>query len=288
MSHKCSSCLKTYTRKSSFTRHTLICELLHDSINKTKREKECESQENTDIPTHRELFLIVQELVLKNRQLETKVAELQKWADKKKKKINVIQWLNTSYVPQRTYTDMINSLIVTRDDLKILMSNSSSALPMIIGILRKTFPQSTDLPIYSFDQKVNTFYIYDIITATTAATTTTATHPPSPPPSPSPSPSPSPPPPTPPSWQLFSTKLFIKLLNKIYFKVLIELKEWHDENQEGIREIDSVGILYSKTMSKLMNTDFTPESKHLSKIRTEFYNYLKIDLKTIIEYDFEF
>lgn len=270
MSHKCSSCLKTYTRKSSFTRHTLICELLHDSINKTKREKECESQENTDIPTHRELFLIVQELVLKNKQLETKVAELQKWADKKKKKINVIQWLNTTYVPQRTYTDMINSLIVTRDELKILMSNSSSALPMIIGILRKTFPQSTDSPIYSFDQKVNTFYIYDIATttATTIATATTTT--------------------PPPSWQLFSTKLFIKLLNKIYFKVLIELKEWHDENQESIREIDSVGILYSKTMSKLMNTDFTPESKHLSKIKTEFYNYLKVDLKTIIEYDFEF
>ena len=140
-------CLKTYTRKSSFIRHTLLCEILHQS----KREKECDSQENTNIPTHHQLFLIVQELVLKNKQLETKVAELQKWADKKKKKINVIQWLETNVLPQQTYTHIISSLIVTREDLKMLMSNSS-ALPMIMEILRKTFSQQQQhqLPIYSF------------------------------------------------------------------------------------------------------------------------------------------
>jgi hypothetical protein len=277
----CSTCLKTYTRKSSFIRHTLICELLH---NKSKREKECESQENTDIPTHHQLFLIVQELVLKNKQLETKVAELQKWADKKKKKINVIMWLETNVLPQQTYTHIISSLVVTREDLKMLMSNSG-ALPMIIGILRKTFSQQQQhlLPIYSFDQKVNTFYIYDLAEAETEAETATeaeteaetatetkttkATNP---------------------SWQLFSTKLLTKLMNKIYYKVLVELNEWQNENEKSIREIDSVGILYSKTMTKLMSTDFTPESKLLSKIKTEFYNYLKIDLKNIIEYDFEF
>ena len=156
----CSMCLKTYTRKSSFIRHTLLCEILHQS----KREKECDSQENTNIPTHHQLFLIVQELVLKNKQLETKVAELQKWADKKKKKINVIQWLETNVLPQQTYTHIISSLIVTREDLKMLMSNSS-ALPMIMEILRKTFSQQQQhqLPIYSFDQKVNTFSFYCFI-----------------------------------------------------------------------------------------------------------------------------
>ena len=85
MTHSCGLCNKSYTRKTSYDRHVILCEILHQS----KREKKCKGQELSDIPSHTQLFLIVQELALKNQILETKMIEMQKWVETKKKKLNV-------------------------------------------------------------------------------------------------------------------------------------------------------------------------------------------------------
>ena len=82
MTHSCGLCNKSYTRKTSYDRHVILCEILHQS----KREKKCKGQELSDIPSHTQLFLIVQELALKNQILETKMIEMQKWVETKKKK----------------------------------------------------------------------------------------------------------------------------------------------------------------------------------------------------------
>jgi hypothetical protein len=59
----CPHCDKKYTRKSSYTRHVILCEVLHQ----TKREKKCAEEETTDIPTTRQLYNIIQELAIKYR-----------------------------------------------------------------------------------------------------------------------------------------------------------------------------------------------------------------------------
>ena len=43
--------------------------------------------------------------------------------------------------------------------------------------------------------------------------------------------------------------------------------------------------VYNKTLIKLMSANFTIE--YTSKIRINLYNYLKKDMKTIMEYEFE-
>jgi len=257
MTHSCGLCNKQYTRKTSYDRHVILCEILHQS----KREKKCKGQELSDIPTHTQLFLIVQELALKNQILETKMIEMQKWVENKKKKLNVLLWLNTNITPSITYTEWANGLNVTQDDLQYLIEQNIT--DTIAGIIRKNLlPQEgKSHPLFCFVQKSNVFYIYDNISSEQEKEQ---------------------------EWVLLTTEIFIKLLNKIHFKMVRELCIWRDKNREAIREVDSVGLLFCKTNTKLMGVNFAPESLLVSKVRTSIYNYAKTDLKNMIEYEFEF
>ena len=261
MTHSCGLCNKSYTRKTSYDRHVILCEILHQS----KREKKCKGQELSDIPTHTQLFLIVQELALKNQILETKMIEMQKWVENKKKKLNVLLWLNTNITPSITYTEWANGLNVTQDDLQYLIEQNIT--DTIAGIIRKNLQQEDGKshPLFCFVQKSNVFYIYDNICSEQKQEQGKEKE-----------------------WKLLTTEIFIKLLNKIHFKMVRELCAWRDKNREAIREIDSVGLLFCKTNTKLMGVNFAPESLLVSKVRTSIYNYAKTDLKNMIEYEFEF
>ena len=261
MTHSCGLCNKSYTRKTSYDRHVILCEILHQS----KREKKCKGQELSDIPSHTQLFLIVQELALKNQILETKMIEMQKWVETKKKKLNVLLWLNTNITPSVTYTEWVNGLNVTQDDLQYLIEQNIK--DNLAGIIRKNLLQEDgkNHPLFCFVQKSNVFYMYDDIGTEQGKEQEQEKE-----------------------WKPLTTEIFIKLLNKIHFKMVRELCAWRDKNREAIREVDSVGLLFCKTNTKLMGVNFAPESLLVSKVRTSIYNYAKTDLKSMIEYEFEF
>ena len=50
---------------------------------------------------------------------------------------------------------------------------------------------------------------------------------------------------------------------------------------------DEISILFNKAVIKLMNISFSQDS-NLSRIKNGLYNYLKTDLKSVVEFDFEF
>ena len=274
MTHSCGLCNKSYTRKTSYDRHVILCEILHQS----KREKKCKGQELSDIPSHTQLFLIVQELALKNQILETKMIEMQKWVETKKKKLNVLLWLNTNITPSITYTEWVNGLKVTQDDFQYLIEQNIT--DTLAGIIRKNLSYSVasaeeynqdgkSHPLFCFVQKSNVFYMYDDIGKEQGKEQEQKQEQEK-------------------EWKPLTTEIFIKLLNKIHFKIVRELCIWRDKNREAIREIDSVGSLFCKTNTKLMGVNFAPESLLVSKVRTSIYNYAKTDLKNMIEYEFEF
>ena len=80
---------------------------------------------------------------------------------------------------------------------------------------------------------------------------------------------------------------FAKLLKNIQNKLLILLSQWRITNKEQIDNNDSISILYNKTIIKLMNISFTQDATS-GKIKSNLYNYLKTDVKNMIEYEFEF
>ena len=247
----CEYCSKSYTRKLSYIKHTILCEVFH----KSKREKICEKEESTGIPSTKELYGIIQELALKYKILEEKMEDMHKWVDKKKKKLNVIQWLNVNVTPKITYTDWIQSLKASEEEVEILIEKSMTLT--VDSIFSKNLQDKPNhaYPIYCFIQKANIFYIFDDSIK---------------------------------EWRQMKPEELITLSKKVHSKILTAMCEWYKKNTREIIQNDKMSILYNKTMIKLMSSEFTIDSMYLSKMKASIYNYLKTDLTNIVEYDFEF
>ena len=118
--YQCCICEKNYIRKSSLERHQILCEFL----TKTKREKDILLEEEKDMPTYIELVGIVKELSIKYIGLQEKIENMEKWVDKKKKKINVIDWLTNNRIPPISFKEWIDGLSVLENDIEYLMQNN--------------------------------------------------------------------------------------------------------------------------------------------------------------------
>ena len=158
--HYCEYCNKQYTRKSSFNRHVILCEVM----NQSKRIRECEEQEETDIPTIKQLYSIIQELAISQKKMEEKMEMMQKWVDKKKKKINVIDWLTDNTNPSNTFEDWVSKLDVVQEDITLLTDNT--IVQTIINILKRNLLEddNSSYPIACFTEKSNKIYVYVDIT----------------------------------------------------------------------------------------------------------------------------
>jgi len=251
ITYKCTTCEKKYSRKSSYDKHLILC----DFLIKSKEEKKIINEESRDLPNYMQLVNIVQELSLKYVRLENQLSDMQKWVEKKKKKINVISWLNDTIYPTKSFLQWSASLQIEDRHFEFLLENT--IIQTIQLILEENVTNSSVqpeiLPIKCFSQKSNLFYIY------TAEV----------------------------GWHVMAFEDFIKILKPIQSKLLNTLIQWKTTNKQEIESDDKLSILYSKTIIKLMNISFTQDAT-TSKIRSQLYTYLKVDLKNLIEYEFEF
>jgi hypothetical protein len=263
----CNTCDKKYTRKSSLEKHSVLCAFLI----KTEREKQIQKEEERDIPSYLQLVNIVQELSIKYNKLENELTEMQKWVEKKKKKINVISWLNTNMETTITFSDWVNSFSIHEEHFQFLMNNTivdcfQNILEENLTTQKSKTETETVHPIKCFSQKNNLFYIYAI---------------------PIPIPIPNESIDCVCEWRQMSFDDFIYLLKVIQSKLLKALMLWKTKNKQYIEQTDSASILCNKTIIKLMEISFTKDTV-FGKIKTNLYNYLKMDLKNLFEYEFEF
>jgi len=246
---QCSICEKKYTRKSSLERHQILCEFLL----KSKREKLINNEETIDVPTYSELVLIVQELALKNTKLLEKMEKIEKWIDNKKKKINIIDWLENNRIPDITFEQRIINLNLNIDDSDIEYLKENTIFQTIHKVWEKAWEKECILPIACFSQKQNIFYIYNSDK----------------------------------KWMQMKTEDFLKLLQKLQHAFINVLYIWRQNHLQEINTNDSMSILYNKMIIKIMNISLIQDANY-SKIHANLYNYLKMDLKNMMEYEFEF
>ena len=251
--YSCVACNKHYTKKSSLDKHKILC----DFKMKTKRERQIEFEELGDLPDHIHLVKIVQELSLKIVSMEEKMSDMQKWVEKKKKKLNVIAWLNDNIVSTIGFKEWINTLfIVEAEHFEYLMENN------LFQTIQRVFEynlQKKDnfvYPIRCFAEKAGLFYICEKNQDGNS------------------------------DWYQLELADMILILKIFYNRMNKELTKWKLENQHNFDD-SKISDTFNKAVIKLMNLTFTQDA-NLTRIKNGLYNYLKTDLKSMIEYEFEF
>lgn len=248
--HSCIYCGKGYVKKSNLDNHLVLCDLLHNKSRKTL----CEDDELI-IPSSKNMYKMILELSKKINILDEKVEEVNKWVVKKKKKINVIVWLNLNVKPEITFENLYNKINITEEDINYLFENS--VINTLQNIFSKTIyssPSEQVEPIFAFIQKSNIFYIYENEDV---------------------------------GWTELKKEVLNKFLEKVYAKFVKYFINWKKNNSEKIKSDEKLENLCDKTSVKVYSLDLKNDST-FSKIRSNMYSSLKTDMKALIEYEFEF
>ena len=243
----CVHCGKGYIQRVNLNKHLIGCELLQRS--KTRLVVE----DADELPSQKKLYQMLIEMGEKYNRLESKVDEMNKWVTKKKKKINVIDWLNSNIVPNLTFDAVIHTIIVSDNDTNIIIENNFSEILNVLFSRTIYNFKENESPILAFVQKPNVFYIYN----------------------------------TEHVWVELTSELLRKFLNKIHTKIAKGFYDWRNNPDNKNKTDDKFRAMCDKTLLKLMNVEFTNDNT-LSKTKSAMYSRMKTDMKTLIEYEFEF
>lgn len=253
--YKCDLCHRDYARKSYLDKHRLLCEFLSKSV----KDHKLEIQEEDDTPSQRKLYEIILELSSKIVKMEEKIVELSKVAETKRKKINIIEWLNNCYKININFEQWLQNIKINRKHLEKIFDNDyTTGLCYIINELVE--PGKLDnnnneiiIPLKAIDQKKNIIYIYNNEEQ---------------------------------GWSIMSNELLQRLSGTLTKLIIGEFIKWQHENADKIEHDDRIGLICAQYMKKIMGSNLSCDQIN-NKIRSEIYKLIKVNLKTIIEYEFE-
>lgn len=240
----CKYCGKTYRRSSYLTKHQLTCEFL----SKTPKELRLETEEREDTPSVRQLYEIIMEMTIKYSKLEKKVEELTKYTESKKRKIDVIEWLNNNYSLKTNYNNFISSINLDITHLKLVFE--TDLITGIYQILLNYLSDINNLPIKAFDQKDNVLFIFND------------------------------------TWNKIKNEDFIALINIIRKQLNSLLIKWQETNNKKLSN-ETFAKIYMKNCQKVLGCNLSKE-KIMDKLHKDIYKHIKINLKNIVEYEFGF
>jgi hypothetical protein len=246
----CDICNKKYVKKASLENHKLLCAYRM----KSNREKQIIVDESSDKPTYDELVQLVRELSMKVVKMEEKMEEVSKFVSKKKKKLNVIEWLNVNVNATVSYAEWSakksNYLILEKEHIEYLMENS------LYETMEKVFEYVLSgrrdfvYPITCFNQKPGEFYVCD---KTNDAF----------------------------SWRKMDINIELSnLFGALQNSLITEITKWRTENVDEMKHNDKMSVKFNKAISKLMDMSFNPDPK-FNKMKTNLYNLLKTELNIV-------
>jgi len=253
----CVNCGKTYKKRENLTKHLVLCDFLKISKSFVPLD-----EDELVIPSSRIMYQLLIELGKKYNKLEEQMTEMTKWVSKKKKKINVIDWLNANITPNITTPNItFDSFMTSCDWLTILDVDidtiiSSTFYDAIHQVFSKTlFILEDIIPIFAFTQKTNAIYVFQGENN---------------------------------GWIELSREKMIKWFNKMHMKFVNAFYSWSKVKVlEYVSNKDKFDTIFDKTNIKLMSVDFHVESM-FSKMRGIIFNGMKKDMKALVEYEFEF
>jgi hypothetical protein len=248
--YTCYCCGKTYKKRETLDKHIVLCEIIDKS--KKKKSTLCIENEETIIPSQKQMYNILVELTLKYNKLEEKMEEAQVWIDKAKKKLNIVEWLNKNVKPVTTFGDLCeNKIIVTEENIEFLFKHTfiDTFFEVLIKNMELIKINDENSPIQSFTQKANKIYVYDTSDNNIL-------------------------------FEELSREKLVKFGKQIHFKIVKELIEWKNKRGISVDECEKTSQIYNNALMKLMTIDFKQETV-IGKIRTGLYNNFKVDMRSI-------
>jgi len=220
---------------------------------KSKRVVAADAEEAEDVMPISVVNLIVKELVVKMAKMEEEIAMLKKWANKEKRRVNLIEWLNEHETPPTApFVEWYKkTFAITRQHLELVFKyDIIQAIPYIVENLIGT--ETKNIPIKCFEQKANVFYVFGVERM----------------------------------WMQLSLQDFAKFVDHIHNKLIIENIKWQKENKSMLED-DSQYKEYLENNLKVLATKYDPDYMY-SQIKHKIFNYLKYNLSSVHEYEFIF
>jgi transcription elongation factor Elf1 len=250
-SRTCVYCGKEYKSKTNLDKHYVLCEITHRKDKKRTEREEIEDE----LPSRKQMYKIILDLTVKYNELQEKVDIMSKYVDVKKKKINIIEWLNTSMAPEEIFDKSFAQRIgIIEADVECIINKGNTFYDALQLLFDRTIYISSLQPMFALSQKANCIYIR-----------------------------------TESGWEELSREKLIYFLNIVHFNFVKSLSAWNKKNMEtkSTTENELLADVYSHATIKLMGVDFKKESI-LNKIKTSIYENIKKDMKSLIQHEFEF
>ena len=244
----CGTCGKSFIRKKSYQDHIIACEISHMSQYK----EECKGEEDESMFSPMEQNRIILYLARKVKNLEHKVDALTKYVERKKKKINIIDHLNDKYSDVKLYDFWLKNLTFDTNQLNYTFKHG--LIDGIYSFLEINLPIDDNVshPIKCFDQKHGKFYCMAEK-----------------------------------GWIMMDNKDIINCLRNVRSKLIMRFLAWKEEHKElydkDYRFQDKCNEYQFLVLGGKME-----EEVWIKRIKNKLYNYLKCDLKEIVECEFVF
>jgi len=242
----CALCGNKYIREKTRDRHFILCQI---KIGKPKRKSRVQQEEEgiyERLPTQREMARLIVNLTYKNDQLEQRVNELSKWVETKKKKIDVVLWLNSSgLVPSFSFNVWQTNVHIDAAGIQFFLQNDFYS--SFVEIFLTFNSHYGTLPLMAFDQKPNTIYCYQGV------------------------------------WEVLSNENLIYCFRLVHWRCIKAFRSWKNTSINNSAE-DPEFHAYNLAIIKWIEKDFTNLAT-LNRIKRDIYDKIQVNFKNMTEYE---
>ena len=242
----CVNCGKGYKTRCGLDKHLVLCELVH----KIKSGKKVTEEVEVEPPSPKMMYQMILQLAEKYQRLEEKTTEMNKWVVKKKKKMDVVAWLNESLKPDYEFEGISDRVIIDDADVEFMLDNCLHETIYRV-MFRLLASDDAVVPVFAFNQKQGVLYMYEKE-----------------------------------QWSELPADKLTRLLNNLQRKISKAMLDWKKKHRDEINASDAFATRYDKAVLRLMSIEFRVDGQ-LNKAKNAIYNRLKTDAKTVIEYEFE-
>ena len=266
-SYICEYCSKRYVRRNAFQHHILICRLSKQDTKsyQTRADKDA----LLAVPTQQQLYALIIDLNTKYERLQSDYHELKRYVDNRRRKIDILEWLNENCSINENVTAsglFLNISLLDQDIEHVFeLDYVKGVADIIIRFISDRYPDSkAECPLRGFMQKDGVLYVYEVVTTSEELSTgeEIETR----------------------KWQIMTNDLFERFIRVINHRLMILFRDWHRARQSTMDE-DRFSEMYIKHLKTVTGGNFK-DSEKTGRIRNLVYRSIRENLKSMIVYDF--